>query len=104
MAMEGARVIKVEGLQGETLRSRGRTSSAAYPFAMLNQSKESITLNLKTAEGVDLFKHLVGKADVVLENYGPDTMERLGLGAYYYQGRQVPERHGNRHPALTMAP
>jgi len=81
MAMAGARVIKVESLQGEMLRGRGKSSSAAYPFAMLNQQKESVSLNLKTEKGVALFKKLVEKADVVLENFGPNTMEKLGLGA-----------------------
>ncbi len=81
MAMAGARVIKVESLTGETLRGRGATSSAAYPFAMLNQAKESITLNLKTDKGLQLFKQLVAKADIVLENFGPDTMTNLGLSA-----------------------
>jgi crotonobetainyl-CoA:carnitine CoA-transferase CaiB-like acyl-CoA transferase len=46
---------------------------------MLNQQKESITLDLKTAKGIALFKQLVEQADVVLENFGPDTMENLGL-------------------------
>ena len=81
MAMAGARVIKVESLTGEILRGRGTASSAAYAFAMLNQQKESITLNLKTEKGVALFKRLVEQADVVLENFGPDTMEKLGLDA-----------------------
>jgi CoA:oxalate CoA-transferase len=81
MAMAGARVIKVESLSGETLRSRGKSSSAAYPFAMLNQQKESVSLNLKTEKGCELFRKLVEKADVVLENFGPSTMENLGLGA-----------------------
>lgn len=86
MASAGARVIKVESLTGETLRGRGMMSSAAYPFAMLNQSKESITLNLKSDKGKQMFKDLVEKADVVLENFSPDTMERLGLGAKVLQG------------------
>ena len=81
MAMAGARVIKVESLAGEILRGRGTASSAAYAFAMLNQEKESITLNLKTEKGVALFKQLVQQADIVLENFAPDTMEKLGLGA-----------------------
>jgi len=79
MASSGARVIKVESLTGETLRGRGETSSAAYPFAMLNQNKESISLNLKTTEGKQLFLDLVKSADVVLENFSPDTMSNLGL-------------------------
>jgi crotonobetainyl-CoA:carnitine CoA-transferase CaiB-like acyl-CoA transferase len=80
MAMAGARVIKVESLTGEILRGRGATSASAYAFAMLNQEKESITLNLKTEKGVSLFRLLVAQADVVLENFGPDTMEKLGIG------------------------
>ena len=81
MAMAGARVIKVESLVGETLRGRGQTSSAAYPFAMLNQNKESITVDLKKDKGKELFRRLVAKADVVVENFSPDTMNNLGLSA-----------------------
>jgi crotonobetainyl-CoA:carnitine CoA-transferase CaiB-like acyl-CoA transferase len=81
LAMAGARVIKVEPLTGETLRGRGQKSSAAYPFAMLNQNKESITLNLKSEEGSDLFRQLVKQADILVENFSPDTMNNLGLGA-----------------------
>ena len=81
MAMGGARVIKVESLLGETLRGRGTKSSAAYPFLMLNQNKESISLNLKSEEGVAIFKRLVEQADVLVENFSPDTMINLGLSA-----------------------
>lgn len=81
LASAGARVIKVEGLVGEALRGRGAKSSAAYPFAMLNQGKESVTLNLKSEEGLNMFRRMVEKADVVLENYAPDTMTKLGIGA-----------------------
>ncbi len=87
MAMAGARVIKVEPLTGETLRSRGTLSSAAYPFAFLNQNKESVTLNLKSDEGRELFLSLVEHADVVLENFAPDTMANLGLDADVVRGR-----------------
>jgi CoA:oxalate CoA-transferase len=81
MALAGARVIKVEPLTGETLRGRGDNSSAAYPFAMLNQNKESITLNLKTEQGKSMFRDLARTADVVVENFLPDTMAGLGIGA-----------------------
>lgn len=81
MAMAGARVIKVESLKGEALRGPSPVSSAAYPFTMLNQNKESISLDLKTDRGREMFKKLVEKADVVLENFAPDTMENLGLSA-----------------------
>ncbi|MBV1878417.1 MAG: CoA transferase [Pseudomonadales bacterium] len=81
MAMAGARVIKVEALTGETLRGRGPSSAAGYPFTTLNQNKESITLNLKSDQGRDIFKKMVSKADVVLENYSPDAMKNFGLSA-----------------------
>ena len=81
MAMAGARVIKVESLMGETLRGRGETSAAANPFMLLNQNKESLSIDLKTDQGKDIFRQLVTKADVVLENFSPDTMTKLGLSA-----------------------
>ncbi len=81
MAMAGARVIKVESLRGEALRDSAATGSAAYPFLMLNQNKESISLDLKSERGKALFRELVKKADVVLENFAPDTMAGLGLSA-----------------------
>ncbi|MBV1882700.1 MAG: CoA transferase [Pseudomonadales bacterium] len=81
MANAGARVIKVESLIGETLRSRGKSGSAAYAFTMLNQNKQSITIDLKTDKGKALFIDLVKQSDVVLENFSPGTMEKLGLSA-----------------------
>ncbi len=81
MAMAGARVIKIEPPGGESLRGRGEEDPASYAFFALNQGKESVTLNLKSDEGKALFRDMVKKADVVLENFGPDAMERLGLSA-----------------------
>ena len=48
-------------------------------FQNLHRNKRSITLNLKDAEGLELFKRLVAKADVVVENYRPDVKDRLGV-------------------------
>lgn len=78
----GANVIKIETPDG------GDDSRAFGPFAgtesvyfmSLNRNKRSMTLNLKTAEGKQIFIDMVKKADVVLENYRPGTMEKLGLG------------------------
>ena len=75
LAMAGARVIKVEQRKGEPLRGRGRS----LPFAMLNSSKEAVTVDLKAPEGVALLKRLVASADVVLVNYAPGVPERLGI-------------------------
>jgi len=80
MAMAGARVIKVEPPEGEYLRARAEVGGAAMPFSMLNSNKESVVVNLKTPEGADLFLQMARKADVVLENFAPNTMDRLGVG------------------------
>jgi formyl-CoA transferase len=81
MAMAGAEVIKVEPLQGEHLRSRGDMGGAALPFAMLNSNKKPVTLNLKTEKGRGLLRELAGRADILLENFAPGVMDRLGIGA-----------------------
>ena len=81
LAQAGARVIKVESLIGETLRARGRTSASSYAFAALNANKESITLNIKSAEAQALVKQLAREVDVVFENFAPGTMAKYGIGA-----------------------
>jgi len=80
MALAGADVIKVEPPTGEHLRQRSANSGAALPFAMLNGNKRSVTINLKHAEGKALLLEMVKKADVLVENFAPGTLERLGLG------------------------
>lgn len=77
LALAGARVIKIEPPQGEPVRSRRGVS---VPLAMLNSNKEGITLDLKSEAGREAFLRLVDEADVVLENFLPGVMERLGLG------------------------
>ena len=81
MAMAGATVIKVEPLGGEHLRSRGDMGGAALPFAMLNANKQAVTLNLKTTPGMQLLKEMVARADILVENFAPGVMDRLGVGA-----------------------
>ncbi len=80
MAMAGARVIKIEPKGGEHLRRRASVGGAALPFAMLNSNKLSATLNLKTERGRELLRTMVQRADVLLENFAPGTMDRLGVG------------------------
>ena len=81
MAKAGANVIKVEPLNGEPIRQRVHVSKgAAIPFAMLNANKRDITLNIKSEQGKAILKQLVGSADVLLENYAPGVMDRLGVG------------------------
>jgi formyl-CoA transferase len=81
MAMAGANVIKVEPFQGEHLRSRGDMGGAALPFAMLNSNKQPVTLNLKSAKGRKLLEEMVQRADILVENFAPGVMDRLGVGA-----------------------
>ena len=81
MALAGANVIKVEPFQGEHLRSRGDLGGAALPFAMLNSNKQPVTLNLKAEKGRELLKEMVCRADILVENFAPGVMDRLGLGA-----------------------
>ena len=80
MAMAGARVVKIEARGGENLRRRGVVGGAALPFAMLNSNKTFATLNLKSGRGSALLREMVKRADVLVENFAPGAMERLGLG------------------------
>ena len=79
LAQGGAEVIKIEPPGGEHLRKRQGASGAAMPFAMLNANKRAMTLNLKAPEGRDLLLRLAARADVLVENYAPGVMNRLGL-------------------------
>ncbi len=81
MAKAGADVIKIEPPQGEPLRRRAPPGlSTTFPIAMLNGNKRAITLNLKDERGVVLLKQLAAKGDVLLENFAPGVMDRLGVG------------------------
>src|SRR5215467_3780940 len=81
MAKAGAFVIKIEPPRGEPGRRRAEPGkSATLPFAMLNQNKYAITLNLKHERGRGLLFRMVERADVLLENFSPGTMDGLGVG------------------------
>jgi len=80
MAMAGARIIKIEAKGGENLRRRSVVGGAALPFAMLNSNKTFATLNLKSQRGRELLQAMVKKGDVLVENFAPGAMERLGVG------------------------
>ncbi len=81
LADQGAAVIKIEnpGL-GDMARYLGPQSGGmGAMFAAVNRNKRSIALNLKSAQGKAVFLDLVKTADVVVENYRPGAMERMGL-------------------------
>jgi benzylsuccinate CoA-transferase BbsE subunit len=82
----GADVIKIEKPGGDPSRSRGPfyrdipdPEKSLYWFAF-NANKRGITLDIETADGREIFKELVKKADVVIESFAPGYMDKLGLG------------------------
>ena len=83
MAEFGAEVIKIEQPgEGDSLRRFGTMTEAGDSLVWLSEArnKKSVTLDLRTPDGADLFRQLVAKSDVVLENFRPGTMEKWGLG------------------------
>jgi CoA:oxalate CoA-transferase len=82
LAELGARVIKIEAPPlGDDARQYGpfKSGKSTY-FASVNRGKESIALDLKTPAGRDIFERLLDKADALVENFRPGTMEKLGYG------------------------
>lgn len=80
MADAGADVIKVEPPDGDVVRQRPpRRGGISTYYASMNCGKRSIVLDLQTAEGRRLARELALKADVVVENFRPGVMKRLGL-------------------------
>lgn len=77
----GADVIKIEAPGGDTMRVGGRAARNGVPgpFAMMNRNKRAIVLDLSKDEGKSVFHRMLEQADVVVENYRPDVMERLGF-------------------------
>jgi benzylsuccinate CoA-transferase BbsE subunit len=82
----GADVIKIEKPGGDRARSMGPfyhddvdPEKSLYWLAF-NANKKGITLDIETADGREIFKRLVGKADVVIESFQPGYMEKIGLG------------------------
>jgi formyl-CoA transferase len=79
----GADVIKLEEPKGgDVARTnlRDKANSDSLFFLFFNANKRSLTLNLKTDDGKALFKKVVEQSDVLLENFGPGALDRLGLG------------------------
>lgn len=92
----GARVIKIEKLgTGDDTRAFGPfvEQESAY-FMCFNRGKESIALDLKSPRDRDLLEQMLAKADVVVENFRPGVMDRLGYGA---------ERLARTHPHIVYA-
>lgn len=82
LAWMGADVVKIEnpsmGDPGRRLRP-GQPDNDPYYFHILNANKRSVTVNLKSPAGLDMVKDLLREADVMIENFAPGAIERLGL-------------------------
>jgi crotonobetainyl-CoA:carnitine CoA-transferase CaiB-like acyl-CoA transferase len=78
LAALGAEVIRVEPIGGD--RTRRLLGSGAGYFPMYNRHKSSICLDLKHPSGLEVAKRIAERADILVENYRPGAMERLGLG------------------------
>jgi crotonobetainyl-CoA:carnitine CoA-transferase CaiB-like acyl-CoA transferase len=81
MSDHGARVIKIESLgEGEPNRHIGqRRGDESVYFSCTHRGKESLTLNLKAAEGLEIFMQLAATADVIIESFRPGVVRRLGV-------------------------
>ena len=84
LADQGAEVIKIEPLGGDITRHSRQSVSASGEFSALfvstNRGKRSLSLDLKRPEAVTIMRKLIARADVLVQNFRPGTMERLGLG------------------------
>jgi formyl-CoA transferase len=81
LAWMGADVIKFENPQGDATRGQLRDvpNADSLYFTMLNCNKRSITVNMKTEQGKQVFVELLQKCHIVMENFGPGVLERFGF-------------------------
>ena len=80
LADQGADVIKVEALDGDLVRGAGATRSGiTSTFISSNRSKRGLAVDLKTPEGVEALKKLLQTADVMVQNFRPGAIERMGF-------------------------
>lgn len=81
MADFGAEVIKVEPLEGDSVRQLGyHVDNVSLYAASILRNKKAVSIDLKTQRGVELVLSLAEQCDIVVENFRPGTIERLGLG------------------------
>ena len=84
LADQGADVIKIEPLSGDITRRSRQSISASGEFSALfvstNRGKRSLALDLKRPEAAEIMRKLITSSDVLVQNFRPGTMERLGFG------------------------
>jgi crotonobetainyl-CoA:carnitine CoA-transferase CaiB-like acyl-CoA transferase len=85
LALLGADVVKVESHEGDDMRYGNRSNEwekrgLAAPWIAVNAGKRSITLDLKKPKAIEIVKRLATRSDVVVENFRPGVMDKLGIG------------------------
>lgn len=76
----GAEVVKLESLEGDSTRNfEPKVNGESYCFAVLNRNKRSIAVDLKAPEGREVALRLAARADIVLENFRPGVVKKLGI-------------------------
>ncbi|MPZ88965.1 MAG: CoA transferase [Nitriliruptorales bacterium] len=115
----GAEVIKVEMPgTGDLFRHwAGDKNQFSPPFAAFNRNKKSVTINVKTTRGVECYLRLAASVDVILENFRPGTLDRMGVGynavkeinprivycAISGMGQSGPDSHRPTYDAIAQA-
>ncbi|MFA6451195.1 MAG: CoA transferase [bacterium] len=79
LAMKGAEVVKVEPPSGETLRMLTRLMKSERMLSAMHQNKKGVVIDMKKDEGRELIKRMAAKADIVVENFAPGLMKKIGL-------------------------
>ena len=89
----GAEVIKIEPPdEGDPLRGQGVIKNGlSWYYTSFNRNKKSLTLNLYTKEGKEILASLIRKSDVVVDNFRPGVMDKMGFG--YCSSQSVEARH-----------
>ncbi|HEV7336031.1 MAG TPA: CoA transferase [Bosea sp. (in: a-proteobacteria)] len=81
LAEAGARIVRIERPEGEDMRRfPPRFGETSAPFAALNRGKTSLAIDLKAPDAVERLRPLIEKADILIEQFRPGVMERLGFG------------------------
>ena len=92
---QGADVVKIEPHNGDLMRrALPKQGGMASPYFTLNRNKRSLCVDLRTEPGLKIAKQMIAEADVVMENFRPGVMDRLGLGY---------EQFAEQHPKLVYA-
>src|SRR5713226_10395437 len=91
LADQGADVLKIEPIAGDSVRRSGAAIDKAGEFSALfissNRGKRSLSIDMKSDAGREVLGKLVAQADVLVQNFRPGTMERLGLGPQELRAR-----------------